>query len=306
MRSFPPEPGGNWYTGFCFDISDPDVFYRFENSDRFGFKIRAYKGTSHPWLLPPQWGAGPQPIGQILIAIPFGWLAILFGCYPIACLIGHARIRNYVRNVESKSIAIEHHQNACMRNRYNRTLLSKIIRNFSGFAVILCLTLSVTICGIMAAYYFRTSGSYTSLYLFRTGTDDPTDSVSFWLQRSLIGDPRLYFEVSSYSEHPRGWENLLVVIPKRYVKQAEDGFRRYTDGSTEYVTRFRAEVPIDDGLSISILYIAACVGWFWAGRRIRRTDRCLRCQYNLTGNQSGVCPECGLICAAGLLVATDD
>ena len=27
--------------------------------------------------------------------------------------------------------------------------------------------------------------------------------------------------------------------------------------------------------------------------RVRRLDRCTRCRYDLTGNQSGICPECG-------------
>lgn len=31
----------------------------------------------------------------------------------------------------------------------------------------------------------------------------------------------------------------------------------------------------------------------WHERRRRCQGRCLKCGYNLTGNLSGVCPECG-------------
>lgn len=34
-------------------------------------------------------------------------------------------------------------------------------------------------------------------------------------------------------------------------------------------------------------------------RGIRRSDRCRKCEYDLTGNISGRCPECGLIRAGG-------
>ncbi|HXE52565.1 MAG TPA: hypothetical protein VN541_06085 [Tepidisphaeraceae bacterium] len=39
-----------------------------------------------------------------------------------------------------------------------------------------------------------------------------------------------------------------------------------------------------------ILY---AIGWMLRGRRNRSRDRCAGCGYNLTGNTSGVCPECG-------------
>jgi hypothetical protein len=38
--------------------------------------------------------------------------------------------------------------------------------------------------------------------------------------------------------------------------------------------------------------------WAWTllfGREIDPTPRCRKCRYNLTGNQSGVCPECGTL-----------
>jgi len=37
----------------------------------------------------------------------------------------------------------------------------------------------------------------------------------------------------------------------------------------------------------------ACGGKFFAGTPLPREPVCGRCGYNLTGNSSGVCPECG-------------
>ena len=52
--------------------------------------------------------------------------------------------------------------------------------------------------------------------------------------------------------------------------------------------------------------VACCVaaGVGYAARRLvaalrRRRGQCIRCGYDLTGNTTGVCPECGLIAATG-------
>jgi len=45
-------------------------------------------------------------------------------------------------------------------------------------------------------------------------------------------------------------------------------------------------------LAFSILYLAVA---FVFDRAIDPTPRCRKCRYNLTGNQSGVCPECGTL-----------
>ena len=44
-------------------------------------------------------------------------------------------------------------------------------------------------------------------------------------------------------------------------------------------------------VSAATACVAACIGW----RPLRRTrrGRCPSCNYDLTGNMSGVCPECG-------------
>ena len=42
---------------------------------------------------------------------------------------------------------------------------------------------------------------------------------------------------------------------------------------------------------------AACAASAWRGRRRRKPGRCRSCGYDLTGNVSGVCPECGATAA---------
>lgn len=38
---------------------------------------------------------------------------------------------------------------------------------------------------------------------------------------------------------------------------------------------------------------------FWRDRRTEKPGHCTKCGYNLTSNTTGVCPECGVVVAAG-------
>jgi hypothetical protein len=47
---------------------------------------------------------------------------------------------------------------------------------------------------------------------------------------------------------------------------------------------------------VAMLFAIAPWVWTWRWHRDHRSTsfaRCIRCHYNLTGNTSGVCPECG-------------
>jgi len=48
--------------------------------------------------------------------------------------------------------------------------------------------------------------------------------------------------------------------------------------------------------AITFAWVMLCWGWVWLfhGRvEVIAKDGCLKCGYSLTGNQSGICPECG-------------
>lgn len=78
-------------------------------------------------------------------------------------------------------------------------------------------------------------------------------------------------------------------------QRSDDGFRamRPTLGVVASV-ELRGVVGNLAGWMIASLM--ALVGWEWWGHRHRvpaGAPRCAACGYNLTGNMSGVCPECG-------------
>jgi hypothetical protein len=83
----------------------------------------------------------------------------------------------------------------------------------------------------------------------------------------------------------------------RFSSMREWHFGRFAFGWDEgsgVMTRFVAGLPLWAVLALFMLYPAVA---FLRGpyRRYRRrvAGRCVRCGYDLTGNVSGVCPECG-------------
>lgn len=83
-----------------------------------------------------------------------------------------------------------------------------------------------------------------------------------------------------------------------------DSYLAWCDGVLHY-TRFGLCWPstvtsvngrrwvIDVPLWIPILSTLIVTGWLWRRDRRRSAPGFCRCGYNLTGNVSGVCPECG-------------
>lgn len=101
----------------------------------------------------------------------------------------------------------------------------------------------------------------------------------------------------------------VVSIDKEFLDLLDfiEGDEPITDGNR--VTGFEVGLPYDDASSyrfgftpqsfpVIILLLAAYpLGALIRGpvrrRRRRRRGLCVKCGYNLTGNTSGVCPECG-------------
>ncbi len=60
-------------------------------------------------------------------------------------------------------------------------------------------------------------------------------------------------------------------------------------GGGEWEFKFPLHVP----LLASLLVVVVPLLPFLVKRRRLKAGLCIRCEYNLTGNESGVCPECG-------------
>jgi hypothetical protein len=111
-------------------------------------------------------------------------------------------------------------------------------------------------------------------------------------QRRLIGiyiaTAHARILIGEVSEHP---------FPERTgrVPDRMRGFyyRRKVDGALGYRTWWIG-FPMWVPLTLFAAYpTLACIGWALRGYRRRRRGLCVKCGYNLTGNVSGVCPECG-------------
>ena len=65
---------------------------------------------------------------------------------------------------------------------------------------------------------------------------------------------------------------------------------RYDNPATTWATVPYSHIAI----LAALLPAGRATGWLWRrGLRRRREGRCRQCGYDLTGNVSGVCPECG-------------
>lgn len=65
------------------------------------------------------------------------------------------------------------------------------------------------------------------------------------------------------------------------------------DWSLPYLDLSDGRVRVPCWLLVPLLTLATTILWR-RDRCRRRPGRCRKCNYNLTGNTSGVCPECGL------------
>jgi len=74
----------------------------------------------------------------------------------------------------------------------------------------------------------------------------------------------------------------------------------FTCGAFPYWKKFQSTVFLDIPLWLVLFvfgaYPALALSKHIIRRRSRKRDHCLKCGYNLAGNTSGVCPECGRGC----------
>lgn len=103
----------------------------------------------------------------------------------------------------------------------------------------------------------------------------------------------------------RGWPVAACTFPWGMSAAMSVNTRWETDGNGIRGTRpVLGVVAFGEAIGVAgnlaawlIVSLAALVGWEsmarWRNRRQLHFPRCANCGYNLTGNISGACPECG-------------
>lgn len=139
------------------------------------------------------------------------------------------------------------------------------------------------------------------------------DCLSFTIYRG--GPP---FRPDGFWSYDSVWEQLPDTVPWPLSTPTEVGGRRF--GIGYYAQRFRYCRDEDSRLrspatgwvsfaggatrhgEAATLFVGAPLLWLVLGARrtfflgrCRRTGHCLHCGHNLTGNTSGVCPECATL-----------
>jgi hypothetical protein len=194
----------------------------------------------------------------------------------------------------------------------------RVLRFALNLVTALSLALSLVLCVAVAAlwarsYHRRDAASFTwprdavsgiatsvqassfrgrvNLALFRRSTLDLIIAGGHFYSKPLTGRERDWYEF--YQQDANTWKAMGFVY--------RDDFRRYPVGPGNYYHYYHYR-----GLVVpywAALLAAAALPAAWvvrAGRRRRRRRRpglCPHCGYDLTGNTSGVCPECGTAAA---------
>lgn len=148
----------------------------------------------------------------------------------------------------------------------------------------------VRIAAALSAVLFAASGVWWVVGLFScpTGVGPPPQIRIHKAEPSihLISRDGRTFELLIYSFHGRKQPTVSTL-------RNFGGFlvtTAATDGLTAHEIHIPAWFPL-------LIFAALPVFQFirWRRRRLRVSrNQCLRCAYDLTGNTSGVCPECGL------------
>jgi hypothetical protein len=210
-----------------------------------------------------------------------------------------------------------------MTARYNSVMRRCGRWMFNGLAAV-----SLVLCMAMVAAWMR---SYYRADLFQTwGAPRPSGRTSnfefggelFWYDgRNLaISSGVIQFEsysglgIGMFNQGPRGpqdWTHTLVppgsTIPlvHQFVPQRGDVQKGWDHLGVSYSSLRRFDNSWSKLAAVSFGYPAGALmllpsAWLvmWRRRRERRlrgAGFCFSCGYNLTGNVSGVCPECGTV-----------
>ncbi len=88
------------------------------------------------------------------------------------------------------------------------------------------------------------------------------------------------------------WPRIYAVSGNQHVDGALETLQLLTRGVNSSHFIWSAIIPFWLPTTISFIFLAPAIGWAISRRRMS-DGHCSQCHYNLTGNESGTCPECG-------------
>ena len=117
--------------------------------------------------------------------------------------------------------------------------------------------------------------------------------VYAWLQVEIgCYDGCFFYRHCSPSLSAHGWR--AEIHQPRWLMRPQECELDF-DGSTMSGHIYSCDLP----LWIPFVMVAVPSAWlWWRGRRRFAAGCCQHCGYDLTGNASGICPECGTACPA--------
>jgi len=169
-------------------------------------------------------------------------------------------------------------------------MVCKLILVVLSLAAMLSAALGITAC-LPIEYVL-----VTRQWLILDGTETLDDGVEF--RKS----PRFRFRHTTVLEQPYSDSlkpGVLVgpAISPTYGPIYLHAYVHYVYNETQTLRHSATEVPSYVPLALAVLLgtypaLAFCRGPFRRWKRSRK-GLCLKCGYDLTGNESGTCPECG-------------
>ena len=117
-------------------------------------------------------------------------------------------------------------------------------------------------------------------YELSVGTVDGSPPPVVWVRKSRLADDAVR-------------QKMALPLPRYLNREIQvGGYGVAYSADAEGIIQAELRIPYWPPAVLFALLPGVWI-WGWIGRRGSVGPRCRRCRYNLTGNTSGVCPECG-------------
>jgi hypothetical protein len=253
--------------------------------------VQALSSTSRPANLPPEIASGGREL-----AIHLWPLVLLVGFHPVAVFVRFMRSR-HPRNQRTSLLAV------CTAGLFTVvSLLSLLACIGSGVVWMLssrpyCSMCDTTYSGAGNALIGRTwlfGAAHGRVGLGRLTSRHTSPRAQAWSPRAQAWDEHVQLCSELYRKH---WGPVVAMPASRVGRWFRVGF---DSGGTRPGGPVQAYwlvgLPCWYPLVATAILPACWIRWFRRRRRSIarfRKRQCLECGYDLTGNVSGVCPECG-------------